>query len=128
MDVTFTDDDVDDPGSATFLGNVGPDGKVTSTNTNWTLQGSLNCQTQGEIKGPTAVFTTIIGGLSVDITDHSGVASKCQYSSEIVNRSFSLPANGTTNLRIVPAIPLFTDRAYDITCDNGAETHDTTFF
>ena len=128
VNVTFTDDDVDDPGSAAFIGNVGPDGKVTSTNTNWTVLEPMVCVTQKVLQGPTAVFTTIPGGLSVDITDHSGVASNCQYKSEIVSRSFSLKANGTTNLRIIPAIPLFTDRAYDITCDNGTETHDSTFF
>lgn len=62
------------------------------------------------------------------INDRSGVDSQCEYRSDEYTRTFFLKANTTLDLRIVPAIPEFRDRPIDITCDNGTETHTSTFF
>ena len=82
MNVTFTDDDVNDPGSATFLGTVGPDGKVTSTNTNWSVVQPMTCVTKAEVKGPTITSNTVLGGIVIHVKDNSGVTAQCHYDSE----------------------------------------------
>lgn len=48
-----------------------------------------------------------LGTSTAHITDHSGVASQCSYSSELINRSFALPANGSFDVVIAPAVPAF---------------------
>jgi len=78
--------------------------------------------------GPTVSFKPILGGLEADIADRSGVASQCTYVMDDINRTFGLPANASTDLRIVPAIPRFRDRSVTITCDNNTKTQATTRF
>ena len=94
----------------------------------WHTLAPLTCVTQAPKEGPSLALDPGVGTLTIHITDHSGVASNCQYNSDFVNRSFRLPANGTTALNVVPAVPLFVDHQVDITCDNGAETHTSAFF
>ncbi len=69
-----------------------------------------------------------LGTLTAHITDHSGIASQCSYSSDLVNRSFSLPANGTFDLVIAPAVPAFRNWNVAVSCDNGAAASTTKFF
>ena len=69
-----------------------------------------------------------LGTLTAHITDHSGVASQCAYSSDLVNRSFSLPANSTFDLVIAPAVPAFRNWDVSVSCDNGAVANTTKFF
>ena len=78
--------------------------------------------------GPGVSFDPVIGGVVAHVNDRSGVAAQCEYKSDFYTRSFFLPANGTYDLRIVPAIPEFRDRPVDITCDNGTVTNTSTFF
>lgn len=78
--------------------------------------------------GPTASLHPILGGLEAHITDRSGLTSQCTFAMDDINRSFGLPANSTTDLKIVPAIPRFRDRSVTITCDNGTKTQTTTRF
>ena len=68
-ETTFTNAGVDDPGAATFLGTVGPDGKVTSSNTSWTLMQPMTCVTKAEV-------------IVIHVKDNSGVTSQCHYDSE----------------------------------------------
>lgn len=128
LNVTFTDDDVDDPGSATVLGTVGPDGKVTVTNSNWQMQGALTCVTQGEIKGPTITSSPLLGGIQINVKDNSGVTSQCHYDSEFFDKDFTLNANTTANLKLAPAVPLFRNWPVTVTCDNGASSNADVFF
>ena len=61
------------------------------------------------------------------MTDRSGVASQCTYSSEGFDSSFGLGANDSFDL-FVPAIRLFKNRTGQITCDNGTSTKTSVFF
>jgi hypothetical protein len=71
------------------------------------------------LQGPTVSATPGITGVTFHVTDRSGVASQCTYSSEgFTSGSFSLPANGSFDL-FVPAIREFRNRTGTITCDNG---------
>ena len=80
------------------------------------------------LQGPTVSFDTVVGGLVAHITDRSGVSSQCTYTTDNFDRSFALPANGSYDLRIVPAVPRFRDWTVTITCDNGTSTTATTYF
>jgi hypothetical protein len=66
-------------------------------------------------------------GVTFHVTDRSGVASQCTYSSEGYTDSFGLPANGSFDL-FVPAIRLFKTRTGVITCDNGTSTNTSVFY
>lgn len=124
----------DNSGTAIPLnGQVGPDGKATGmsppdNSVAWHTVAPLTCVTQGPKEGPSITLDPILGGLVIHVTDHSGTTSQCQYGSDLVSRSFKLPANSTVDLKIVPAVPLFVDHPVDITCDNGAVTHTSAFF
>jgi hypothetical protein len=78
--------------------------------------------------GPLVSFDTVIGGLVAHITDRSGVSSQCTYATDNFNRGFALPANSTSDVRIVPAVPQFRNWTVTITCDNGTSTTTTTYF
>jgi hypothetical protein len=80
------------------------------------------------LEPPTVDFNPIFGGVAATITDHSGVASKCTYNSSIVNRDFSLPANGSATVNIVPLVPLGIDYDVHVKCDNGTSLDTTTNF
>jgi hypothetical protein len=77
---------------------------------------------------PTVTWDSIVGGFVAHIADHSGVASKCTYKSDNVNRSFDLAANSTYDLKVVPAVPLNRDYTVTVTCDNGTTTTATHHF
>ncbi|WP_319450412.1 MULTISPECIES: hypothetical protein [unclassified Mycobacterium] len=78
--------------------------------------------------GPGVSWDPRVGGLTAHINDRSGVASQCRYQSDFYDRSFFLPANGTYDLVIVPAIPKFQNWSVTISCDNGTKTETSTFF
>jgi hypothetical protein len=125
-------------GSVLLAGEVGPNGQASglsepNNEVPWHSLAPMACApaaaaAAGPKEGPSLALDPGIGSLTIHITDHSGVASSCQYSSDFVNRSFKLPANGTADLNVVPAVPLFIDHQVDITCDNGAATHTSAFF
>jgi hypothetical protein len=70
-------------------------------------------------QGPTVSANAGALGVTFHITDRSGVASQCTYSSEgFTSNSFALPANGSFDL-FVPAIREFRNRTGTVTCDNG---------
>lgn len=79
-------------------------------------------------QGPTVNWSPRVGGLTAHIADRSGVASQCTYDSDGYSRSFPLPANGSFDLAIVPAIPKFANWNVSIKCDNGTVTNTQTFF
>lgn len=78
-------------------------------------------------QGPLATADPGATGVTFHITDRSGVASQCTYSSEGYVTSFGLPANGTFDL-FVPAIRLFKTRTGTINCDNGTSTNTSVFY
>jgi len=78
-------------------------------------------------QGPLVSASKEIGGVTFHVTDRSGVASQCTYSSEGYTDSFGLPANGSFDL-FVPAIPLGKTRTGTITCDNGTSTNTSVFY
>lgn len=71
------------------------------------------------LQGPTVSATPGLAGVTFHITDRSGVASRCTYSSEgFTSNGFSLPANGSFDL-FVAAVREFRIRTGTVTCDNG---------
>ena len=66
--------------------------------------------------------------LTAHVTDHSGVASQCTYMSGLVDRSFSLPPNGTFDVVIAPAVPAFRSWDVNVSCDNGTVANTSKFF
>jgi hypothetical protein len=79
-------------------------------------------------QGPTVKPNPGIGGVTFHVTDRSGVASQCTYSSEgFTSDSFSLPANGSFDLFVV-AVPLFKNRTGTVTCDNGTSANTSVFY
>jgi hypothetical protein len=77
---------------------------------------------------PSISWDQDLGTLTAHVTDHSGVSSQCTYTSALVNRSFSLPANGTFDVVIAPAVPAFRNWDVNVSCDNGAVAHTSKFF
>jgi hypothetical protein len=89
------------------------------------------CQGQQQNKPPappSISWDQGLGTLTAHVTDHSGVASQCNYASGLVDRSFSLPANGTFDVVIAPAVPAFKNWNVTVSCDNGAVANTTKFF
>ena len=87
------------------------------------------CNTQNQPPAaPTISWDQGLGTLTAHITDRSGVASQCTYSSDLVNRSFSLPAKSTFDLVIAPAVPAFRNWDVTVACDNGAVANTSKFF
>ncbi|HEX3289629.1 MAG TPA: hypothetical protein VHT50_34375 [Mycobacterium sp.] len=122
-----------------YNGSVDANGVASGKSTNtspivsgtppWTLAAPLTCVKQAAPKeGPTVSFDPIIGGLNVHITDRSGVTAQCTYDADGFKRSFRLDANGSTDLKIVPAIPKLDHWNINVTCDNGTSTQTTQFF
>ena len=79
-------------------------------------------------QGPGVSWQPRLGGLTAHVTDRSGVASQCTYTSDFYQRSFFLPANSTFDLVIVPAIPKFQNWNVTVKCDNGTTTNTSEFF
>jgi len=73
------------------------------------------------LQGPTVTPQPGIAGVNFHVTDRSGVASQCTYSSEGFSVGFALPANGSFDL-FVPAVREFRNRTGTVTCDNGTST------
>lgn len=69
-----------------------------------------------------------LGTLTAHITDHSGAPSQCNYASALVDRSFPLPANGTFDVVIAPAVPAFKNWDVTVSCDNGTVAKTSKFF
>jgi hypothetical protein len=129
------------PATETYNGVVGDDGipHGKSSNTSPIVQGSVDWTTAAPLKcakeaaveapkqGPTVSPDPGLTGVTFHITDRSGVASQCTYSSEGFESSFGLPANGSFDLD-VPAIRKFTNRTGKVTCDNGTSTDTSVFF
>ena len=78
-------------------------------------------------QGPLVSGEPGLAGVTFHVTDRSGVASQCTYSSEGYTDSFGLPANGSFDL-FVPSIRLFKTRTGTITCDNGTSTNTSVFY
>ena len=78
-------------------------------------------------QGPLVSGEPGLAGVTFHVTDRSGVASQCTYSSEGYTDSFGLPANGSFDL-FVPAIRLFKTRTGTINCDNGTSTNTSVFY
>jgi hypothetical protein len=90
------------------------------------------CYTGDQQKAPPAApsisWNEGLGSLTAHITDHSGVASQCTYASDLVNRSFSLPANGSFDMVIAPVVPAFRSWDVSVSCDNGAVANTSKFY
>jgi hypothetical protein len=82
---------------------------------------------QAPKQGPTVSANPGLAGVTFHVTDRSGVASQCTYSSEGYTDSFGLPAKATFDL-FVPAVRLMKTRTGTITCDNGTSTGTSVFF
>jgi hypothetical protein len=133
----------DNKGAAHFAGTVGDDGVAHGSSTgpsipvnlwnpgSWDSVGALTCTApesqQAPKLGPTVTPDPGIAGVTFHITDRSGVASQCTYSSEGFESSFGLPANGSFDL-FVPAVRLFKNRTGTVTCDNGTSTKTSVFY
>jgi hypothetical protein len=78
-------------------------------------------------QGPLVTAEPGVTGVTFHITDRSGVASQCTYSSEGYTDSFGLPANGSFDL-FVPAVRMFKTRTGTVTCDNGTSTTTSVFY
>lgn len=131
----------DFPGVSFALnGDVSNDGNVINGSASggkvtWRFATPLLCNKMGEapgaqgpVQGPDVTGEPVLGGLIVHVTDHSGKTSKCHYDSEVVDRDFTLGANSTADLKIIPALPLGRAWPVTVTCDNGAKTETTINF
>jgi hypothetical protein len=73
--------------------------------------------------GPSLSWTQWPGGLTVHITDRSGIASWCTYATEqYLSPQFFLDANGTYDLVISPSSPDDHLWHVNVKCDNGSST------
>ena|ERR1700757_4707348 len=67
------------------------------------------------------------GGLTVHVTDRSGVTSWCTYSADWYHSlPFFLPANGTYDLLITPSFPEGRTWNTSVTCEIDGHPHTTT--
>lgn len=82
---------------------------------------------QKPLQGPLVTTDTGLTGVTFHVTDRSGVASQCTYSSEGFDKQFALPANATVDV-FVPAIRQFRNRTGTITCDNKTSTNTSVFY
>jgi hypothetical protein len=78
-------------------------------------------------QGPTVTPKQGLTGVTFHVTDRSGAASQCTYSSEGFESGFGLPANGSFDL-FVPAIRELRNRTGTVTCDNGTSTNTSVFY
>lgn len=67
--------------------------------------------------GPTVTPKEGLTGVTFHVTDRSGVASRCTYSSEGLESSFGLQA-----------IRLLKNRTGTVTCDNGTSANTSVFY
>ncbi len=139
--VDFTITWSDNKGQARFTGAVGDNGIANGTSTGpsipvnlwnpgpWTSNEPLSCTApEAQVKqGPLVSADPGLTGVTFHVTDRSGVASQCTYSSEGYTDTFGLPANGSFDL-FVPAVRMFKSRTGTITCDNGTSTNTSVFY
>jgi hypothetical protein len=109
--------------AATAALSLVPGGTIKETQCSSAPAAPANVPKQGPTVSPKPGLT----GVTFHITDRSGVASQCTYSSEGFESSFGLPANGSFDLD-VPAIRLFKNRTGTVTCDNGTSTNTSVFY
>jgi hypothetical protein len=134
VDVDFTDD----KGTTHLQGVAAPNGIVSGTirelnGVTFTSTSPFACADKAAAAvpahGPTMNFNPILGGMQVQVTDRSGVASQCTYTADNgFTRSFGLGPNATAKVNIVPAIPELRNWDVSVACDNGTRTDTTTFF
>ncbi len=109
-----------------FVGDVGDDGRATGniegTPLTWATGGALTCAQAATVAGPDVTGEPVLGGIVIHVTDHSGKTSKCHYDSEVFDRDFTLNANSTADLKLIPAVPLLRAWPVTVTCENGART------
>jgi hypothetical protein len=135
VDLKFSNDN--GSGAVNYTGDVGDDGIARGTfPMNWATDKPLSCMQQGSAdqpqqqpkQGPTVKPNPGVLGVTFHVTDRSGVASQCTYSSEgFTSDSFSLPANGPFDL-FVPAVRELRNRIGTVTCDNGTSANTSVFF
>jgi hypothetical protein len=140
--VDFTITWNDNKGQAHFTGAVGDDGVAHGNSTGpsipinlwnagpWDSTEPLTCtspESEQKKQGPLVSADPGLTGVTFHVTDRSGVASQCTYSSEGYTDTFGLPANGSFDL-FVPAIRKFKTRTGLITCDNGTSTNTSVFY
>jgi hypothetical protein len=125
------------PVTVPLSGTIGPDG-VASGGTgapyqggNWRTSAPLKCaKTEAEPpkSQPTVTSDTVIGGIVIHVKNNTDDTTNCHYDSEVVDRDFTLNPQATTDLRVVPAVPLFRDWNFSVTCDNDTSTTGKIFF
>jgi hypothetical protein len=126
------------PQNVEFEGSIAADGTASGNvlDGTWTLQPALACEDTAEAPAPAkqaksqpgVTSDTVIGGLVIHVMNNSDDTTKCHYDSEVVDRDFTLQPRTNTDLTIVPALPLFRDWNYSVTCDNDTSTSGRIFF
>lgn len=119
-------------------GTIADDGSASGSvmDGTWRLLTPLKCADAAQAPPPAAPAKTqpgvtseqVIGGLVIHVENKNDDTTGCHYDSEIVDRDFTLNPKQTTDIRIVPALPLFRDWNYSITCDNDTSTSGKIFF
>jgi hypothetical protein len=115
-------------------GGISPEGNVIGSSEagggkiSWRMAGPFVCKTLGDAVGatapkadPTITSDEVIGGLIVHVKNNTPDTTKCHYDSEVIDRDFTLNPNATTDLNLVPAVPLLRTWPVTVTCDNGAK-------
>jgi hypothetical protein len=120
------------PQNLEFEGAIADDGTANGNfmDSTWTLQPLLLCEDAAQAPAPAkqaksqpgVTSDTVIGGLVIHVMNNSDDTTNCRYDSEVVDRDFTLQPRKNTDLTIVPALPLFRDWNYSVTCDNDTST------
>jgi hypothetical protein len=126
------------PQNTEFEGSIADDGIASGSvlGGTWTLSPALKCDDAAQAPPPAAkpksqpgvTSDKVLGGLIIHVMNNSDDTTNCHYDSEVVDRDFTLSPRTTTDLTIVPALPLFRDWNYSITCDNDTSTSGKIFF
>jgi hypothetical protein len=115
----------------TFVGDAGDDatarGSVAPSGLTWETSGPLTCA-QKQKTQPTVTSDKVLGGIVIHVKNNNADTTACHYDSEVVDRDFTLNPNATTDLRIVPAVPLGRNWNFSVTCDNDTSTTGTILF
>jgi hypothetical protein len=70
---------------------------------------------------PTITSDQVIGGIVVHVKNNTPDTTKCHYDSDVIDRDFTLEPDATTDLKLVPALPLFRTWHVVVTCDNDTK-------
>ena len=130
--LNFHFDSNDGTVSLTLNGQIGPEGNVIEPSEtgggpiSWRMAGPFVCKTLGDDPNamapkvnPEITSDEVIGGIVIHVKNNTGDTTKCKYDSEVIDRDFTLEPNKTTDLRLVPAVPLLRTWPVTVTCDNG---------